>query len=100
MGLLLLRKGSQSYIGLVFTPFDPPTRVVIVKRKCVRLHANTRLGGGGGGGLDPTDRPQDLPHKLTEVMINHKSRFCRCTGTLKKYYRKTQLEFFLISNAE
>ena len=50
MGLLLLRKGSQSYIGLVFTPFDPPTRVVIVKRKCVRLHANTRLGGGGGGG--------------------------------------------------
>ena len=61
MGLLLLRKGSQSYIGLVFTPFDPPTRVVIVKRKCVRLHANTRLGGGGGGGLDPTDRPPDLP---------------------------------------
>ena len=50
MGLLLLRKGSQSYIGLVFNPFDPPTRVVIVKRKCVRLHANTRLGAGGGGG--------------------------------------------------
>ena len=62
MGLLLLRKGSQSYIGLVFTPFDPPTRVVIVKRKCVRLHANTRLGGGGGGsgplGPSPGSAPQ------------------------------------------
>ena len=68
MGLLLLRKGSQSYIGLtVFNPFDPPTRVVIVKRKCVRLHANTRLGGGGGSG--PPDRPQDLPLELTEVYI-------------------------------
>ena len=68
MGLLLLRKGSQSYIGLVFNPFDPPTRVVIVKRKCVRLHANTRLGGGGGGS-GPPDRPQDLPLELTEVYI-------------------------------
>ena len=75
MGLLLLRKGSQSYIGLVFNPFDPPTRVVIVKRKCVRLHANTRFGGGGGGGPAPRtppappDRPQDLPLELTEVYI-------------------------------
>ena len=33
MGLLLLRKGSQSYVGLVFTPLDPPMGVVIVKRK-------------------------------------------------------------------
>ena len=99
MGLLLLRKGSQSYIGLVFTPFDPPTRVVIVKRKCVRLHANTRLGGGGGG-YGPLGPSPGSALKLTEVMIYHKSRFCRCTGTLKKYYRKTQLEFFLISNAE
>ena len=70
MGLLLLRKGSQSYIGLVFNPFDPPTRVVIVKRKCVRLHANTRLGGGGGVRTPgPPDRPQDLPLELTEVYI-------------------------------
>ena len=61
MGLLLLRKGSQSYIGLVFTPFDPPTRVVIVKTKCVRLHANTRLGGGGGGVWTPRTVPRICP---------------------------------------
>ena len=31
MGLVLLRKGSQCCIGPVFTPFDPPTCVIIVK---------------------------------------------------------------------
>ena len=31
MGLVLLRKGSQSFIGPVFTPFDLPTCVMIVK---------------------------------------------------------------------
>ena len=32
MGLVLLRKGSQCFIGPVFTPFDPPyTCVIIVK---------------------------------------------------------------------
>ena len=30
MGLVLLRKGSQRFIGPVFTPFDPPTCVIIV----------------------------------------------------------------------
>ena len=33
MGLLLLRNGSQSYVGLVFTSLDTPMGVVIVKRK-------------------------------------------------------------------
>ena len=28
MGLVLLRKGSQYFIGPVFTPFDPPTCVI------------------------------------------------------------------------
>ena len=31
MELLLLRKGSQICEGPVITPFDPPSRVVIVK---------------------------------------------------------------------
>ena len=31
MGLMLLRKGSQCFIGSVFTPFGPPTCVIIVK---------------------------------------------------------------------
>lgn len=35
MGLLLLRKGSQSYVGLVFTSLDTPMGVVKVKRKQV-----------------------------------------------------------------
>ena len=43
MGLLLLRKGSQSYVGLVFTSLDTPMGVVIVKRKQVWLYANTQL---------------------------------------------------------
>ena len=43
MRLLLLRKGSQSYVGLVFTSLDTPMGVVIVKRKQVRLYANTQL---------------------------------------------------------
>ena len=30
MGLVLIRKGSQCFIGPVFTPFDPPTCVIIV----------------------------------------------------------------------
>ena len=30
MGLVLLRKGSQCFVGPVFTPFDPPTCVIIV----------------------------------------------------------------------
>ena len=41
--LLLLRKGSQSYVGLVFTSLDTPMGVVIVKRKQVWLYANTQL---------------------------------------------------------
>ena len=32
MGLVLLRKGSQSFIGPVFTPSDPPTHVIVVKK--------------------------------------------------------------------
>ena len=28
MGLVLLRKGSQCFIGSVFTPFDPPASVI------------------------------------------------------------------------
>ena len=32
MGLTLLRKGSECFIGPEFTPFDPPTFVIIVKR--------------------------------------------------------------------
>ena len=43
MRLLLLRKGSQSYVGLVFTSLDTPMGVVIVKRKQVWLYANTQL---------------------------------------------------------
>ena len=35
MGLVLLRKGSQCFIGPVFTQVDPPTCVIIVKRKWV-----------------------------------------------------------------
>ena len=31
MGLVLLRKGSQCFIGPMFTPFDPPTSVITVK---------------------------------------------------------------------
>ena len=31
MGLMLLRKGSQCFIGPVFTPFDPSTCVITVK---------------------------------------------------------------------
>ena len=31
MGLVLLRKGSQCFIGSVFTPFDPPACVITVK---------------------------------------------------------------------
>ena len=33
MGLVLLRKGSQCFIGSVFTPFDPSACVIIVKEK-------------------------------------------------------------------
>ena len=29
-GLVLIRKGSQCFIGPVLTPFDPPTCVIIV----------------------------------------------------------------------
>ena len=31
MGLMLLKKGSQCFIGPVLTPFDPPTCVITVK---------------------------------------------------------------------
>ena len=31
MGWVLLRKGGQCFVGPLFTPFDPPTCVVIVK---------------------------------------------------------------------
>ena len=31
MGWVLLRKGSQCFVGPLFTPFDPPTCVGIVK---------------------------------------------------------------------
>ena len=31
MGLVMLRKGSQCFVGPVFTPFDPHTCVIIVK---------------------------------------------------------------------
>ena len=31
MGLMLLKKGSQCFIGAVLTPFDPPTCVITVK---------------------------------------------------------------------
>ena len=31
MGLVLLRKGSQCFVDPVFTPFDPPTCVIIVR---------------------------------------------------------------------
>ena len=34
-GLELLRKGSQCFVGPVFTPSEPPTCVIIVKRKWV-----------------------------------------------------------------
>ena len=30
---MLLRKGRQCFIGPVFTPSEPPTWVIIVKRK-------------------------------------------------------------------
>ena len=33
MGLVLLRKGSQCFIGPVFTPFDPSTRVIKSQKK-------------------------------------------------------------------
>ena len=33
MGLVLLRKGSQCLIGPVFTPFDPSTCVIIIKKE-------------------------------------------------------------------
>ena len=33
MGLVLLRKGSQCFIGLVFTPFDPPACVINSQKK-------------------------------------------------------------------
>ena len=33
MGLVLLKKGSQCVIGPVFTPFDPPTCVIICQKK-------------------------------------------------------------------
>ena len=32
MGLVLLRKGSKCFIGPVFTLFDPPACVVILKK--------------------------------------------------------------------
>ena len=31
MGLVSLRKGSQCFIGPVFTPSDPPTCLILVK---------------------------------------------------------------------
>ena len=37
MGLVLLTKGSQCFIGPVFTQFDPPTWIIIVKRKKLEL---------------------------------------------------------------
>ena len=33
MGLVLLRKGSQSFIGPVFTPSDPTTCVINSQKK-------------------------------------------------------------------
>ena len=33
MGFVLLRKGSQCFIGPVFTPFDRPTRVINSQKK-------------------------------------------------------------------
>ena len=32
-GLVLLRKGSQCFIGPLFTPFDPPTCVINSQKK-------------------------------------------------------------------
>ena len=45
MGLVLLRKGSQCLIGPVFTPFDPSTCVIIIKKKSEseQLQANIQL---------------------------------------------------------
>ena len=43
MGLLLLRKGSQRFIGPVFTLFDPPKCVIIVKGNSEQLQVNMQL---------------------------------------------------------
>ena len=48
MGLVLLRKGSQCLIGPVFTPFDPSTCVIIIKKKvkvnnCRRIYSYPML---------------------------------------------------------
>ena len=40
MGLVLLRKGSQCFIGPVFTPFDPPTCVIIVSERLSQANLN------------------------------------------------------------
>ena len=39
MGLVLLRKDDQCFIGPRFTPFDPPTCVNIFLKKWVRSWA-------------------------------------------------------------
>ena len=33
MGLVLLMKGSQRFIGPVFTTFDPPTCIIIIVKE-------------------------------------------------------------------
>ena len=48
MGLVLLRKGSQCFIGPMFTPFDPPAFVItslVNENGCDResLQANMQL---------------------------------------------------------
>ena len=40
MGLVLLRKVSQCFIGPVFTPFDPPTCVINSQKKMVMILNN------------------------------------------------------------
>ena len=43
MGLVLLRKGNQCFTGPVFTPFDPPTCVIILFVMYVSLSRFYRL---------------------------------------------------------
>ena len=42
MGLVLLRKESQCFIGPVFTLFDPPTCVIILKKEMAVIVDNLR----------------------------------------------------------
>ena len=52
MGLVLLRKGSQCFIGPVFTPFAPPTCVINSQKKTGAATPPASLGNVDDGHLN------------------------------------------------